>query len=155
MEALFLGSAICAVDAGGRITLPEGFRETIARRGDDGAIVIGTHESDPCLTVYDRNFAQALLFDSERRRIADEGGAPEAHHARARRICGFVEETGCGADGVVAISPILRRRAHIGDRALIVAAGESFEIWDPGYALEHGDRSLRKLAELRLESLAA
>ena len=32
------------------------------------------------------------MADSDRRRIAEEGAAPHAHVARARRIFGFVED---------------------------------------------------------------
>lgn len=151
VEHLFSGSALCAVDAGGNILLPRFVRETIARRSDARAMLVGAHECDPCLTAYDRAYARILHADSERRRIAEETAAPAASHSRLRRIFGFAEEIGFGESGAIVLPPMMRRRAGIGAQALIVGAGGTFEIWNPQTALAHHDPEIRELAAFHLD----
>ena len=149
-EYPFIGNALCAL-YGGQLTLPAFARLAIARRGDARTIFIGAHENDPCLVGYDRSFAAALAADCRRRRAAIETSAPNAHHARERRIFGFVESVDFDETGRIALPPMLARRARIGATALIVGAGDSFEIWNPELALEASDPGLRELAALCLE----
>jgi MraZ protein len=149
VEHLFSGSALCPVDAGGNLLLPRFVRETIARRSDTRALLIGAHECDPCLTAYDRAYGRILHADSERRRIAGE--APQLSHARLRRIFGFAEQVGFGESGAIVLPPMMRRRARIGAQALLIGAGGTFELWDPETALHHKDDELRELAAFHLD----
>lgn len=149
MEHLFNSSALCTVDAGGRVSLPTFVRTTLERRSDSPAVVIGLHETDSCLRGYDRGYARILHADHERCRATD--GSSEAHHARARRIFGFTEEASYDVDGEVTLPALMRRKGRIEDLALFVGTGGSFEIWNPRLALEAGDVALRELAIWRLE----
>ena len=60
VEHLFNGSALNAVDAKGRLSVPAFIRSVIERRSDARAIIIAGHEVDPCLTAYDLNHARNL-----------------------------------------------------------------------------------------------
>ena len=153
LDHFFSGSALCAVDKAGRLTLPAFVRATLARRGDARALLVGAHDSAPCLTAYDRSVLPLLHADLERRRIGAQRDA-DAHHSRARRAFGFAEECGIEA-GVVELPPLVRRRAGIGAFALIVGAGATFEIWDAEAARASDDPDLAELAAFHLEFQSA
>lgn len=151
IDHLFSGSALCAVNAGGTLVLPRFVRATLGRRSDARAFLLGSHERDPCLLAYDAGYARILHQDSERRRIAEEAQSPEASARRLRRIFGFVEEIGFGDDGAIVLPPMMRRRARIAGKALIIGVGGAFEIWDAQAALAHPDPDLRELAAFHLD----
>jgi len=147
MPQLFLGNALCAVAPSGRIVLP-----LFARGGftTNTQIMIGVHETDNCLVGYRRDHAETLAADCQRR-IAAEPAQSMAHHSRARRIFGFVQECACSGRGELKLPPMMRRRTRIDDVALVVGTGETFEIWNPHLALDSGDPDLADLAGFHLE----
>ena len=151
VDHLFSGSALRAVNAGGTLILPAFIRLTLVRRTEVRAFLLGSHERDPCLIAYDRDYARILHEDSERRRIAEERDAPEASARRLRRIFGFVEEIGFGDDGAVTLPPMMRRRARIAAEALLIGVGGTFEIWNAQSALDQGDPDLREIAAFHLD----
>jgi MraZ protein len=153
LEHLFNGSALSAVDAKGRLSVPAFIRGVIERRSDARAVVIGMHEVSPCLSAYDRGYARFLFAENERRRLSEEaaGGDAAAHHARARRTFGLTEEVPYDTSGRIILPPMMRRKGRIEDLALFVGVGGTFEIWNPHLALESGDEDLRDLAAYRLE----
>ena len=152
LEHLFNGSALNAVDAKGRLSIPAFIRAVIERRTDAKAVVIGMHEVDPCLTAYDRGYARILHAENERRRLREEEkGASENHFARARRTFGLTEDVPYDPSGRIVLPPMMRRKGRIEDLALFVGVGGTFEIWNPHVALEQGDNDLRELAAYRLE----
>ena len=87
IDDFFQGSALNAVDAKGRLSVPAFVRSVVERRSDARAIVVGAHEIAPCLTAYGRGYARNLYDEMERRRLVEEekGGTLEDHYARARR----------------------------------------------------------------------
>ena len=151
LEHLFNGSALNAVDAKGRLSVPAFIRSVIERRSDAKAIILGAHETDSCLTGYDRNYARILHAENERRRLAEEGADPRAHFARARRTFGLTEEASYDGSGRIVLPQMMRGRGRIGDLALFVGVGGTFEIWNPQLAIESGDADLAELARFRLE----
>jgi MraZ protein len=148
LEHLFSSSALCTVDDGGSVSLPPFVRNTLERRADSPAVVIGLHETEPCLRAYNSGYVRILHADHERCRSAETA---EAYHTRARRTFGFTEEASYGPDGKITLPPLMRRKGKIEDLALFVGTGGTFEIWNPQLALEAGDVSLRELAIWRLE----
>ncbi len=153
LEHLFNGSALNAVDAKGRLSIPAFIRGVIERRSDAKAVVIGMHDVSQCLNAYDRGYARHLHAENERRRLREEGeGAdPEAAFARARRTFGITEDVPYDTSGRIILPPMMRRKGQIEDLALFVGVGGTFEIWNPHVALESGDEDLRDLAAYRLE----
>jgi MraZ protein len=116
-----------------------------------GRMMVGAHESDPCLTAYEPRFAPVLRAEIERRRLRDEAAGADAsvHHARARRAFGFVEDAEIDG-GRLMLPEMMRRKGRIEGRVLFVGTGGGFEIWNPELAREAGDEGLRELAEYRL-----
>ena len=152
-EDLFQGSALNAVDAKGRLSVPAFVRSTLERRSDSRVIVIGAHEVAPCLVAYGRGYARYLFADMERRRLAEEekGGSPDVHYSRARRLFGNTEEVPYDTSGRIVLPPRMRRRGQIEELALFVGIGPVVEIWNPRTALEQGDADLRDIATDYLE----
>ena len=152
-EDLFQGSALNAVDAKGRLSVPAFVRSTIERRSDARAIVIGAHEVAPCLTAYGRGYARYLFSEMERRRLAEEerGTGLETHYSRARRLFGMTEDATYDTSGRIVLGPMMRRRGKIEDLALFVGVGPVVEIWNPRIALEQDDAELREIATYYLE----
>ena len=153
LEHLFNGSALTAVDAKGRLSVPAFIRGVIERRSDAKAVVIGMHEVSPCLNAYDRGYARNLFAENERRRLAEEaqGGDTAAQYARARRTFGLTEDVPYDTSGRIILPPMMRRKGQIEDLALFVGVGGTFEIWNPRLALASDDEDLRDLAAYRLE----
>ena len=153
IEDFFQGSALNAVDAKGRLSVPAFVRSVIERRSDARAIIVGAHEVSPCLTGYSRAHSQDLYAELERRRLAGEekGAAVEEHYARARRLFGMTEDVPYDSSGRIILPPMMRRKGKIEDLALFVGVGGVVEIWNPRIALEEGDRDLKEIAAYRLE----
>lgn len=153
LEHLFNGSALNAVDAKGRLSVPAFIRGVVERRSDAKAVILGAHEVDPCLTAYDRGYGRHLAAEIERRRLNEEaaGGDAQAHYARARRTFGVTEDVPYDTSGRIILPPMMRRKGQIEDLALFVGVGGTFEIWNPYLALKSGDEDLRDLAAYRLE----
>ena len=71
-EHLHNGSALNAVDAKGRLSVPAFIRAMIERRSPEKLIVLGKHEADACLVGYDANYKRDVLSDVIRRKHRDE-----------------------------------------------------------------------------------
>jgi len=149
---IFSGNAIGALDAEGRVRLPPFILREMARHEGGGRVMLGIHESDPCLTGYGSALRPRLEAELERRRLRDEalGRAPDEHHARARRTFGLVEEASYDEAGCLTLPPLARRRGGLGRSILFIGAGSHFEIWDTSLAMAEGDDELRFVAEYRL-----
>ena len=149
---IFSGNALGALDEEGRVRLPPFILREMARHEGGGRVLLGVHESDPCLTGYGSALRPRLEAELERRRLRDEalGRAPGEHHARARRTFGLVEEASYDEGGRLTLPPLARRRGGLGRSILFIGAGSHFEIWDPSLAMAEGDEELRNVAEYRL-----
>lgn len=152
VEHIFSGSALGALDAEGRVRLPSFILREMGRLGDGGRVILGVHESDPCLTGYGPGLRPRLRAELDRRRLRDEalGRPADEHHARARRTFGLVEEASYDEGGCLTLPPLARRRGGLGRHILFIGAGSHFEIWDPSLAMAEGDEELRLVAEYRL-----
>lgn len=153
IDDFFQGSALNAVDAKGRLSVPAFVRTTIERGSEARAIIVGAHDVSPCLVAYGRNFARNLYAEIERRRLSQEekGGTLEEHYARARRTFGMTEEVPYDTSGRIILPPMMRRKGAIDDLALFIGIGDRVEIWNPRTAFEKGDADLRDIAAWRLE----
>ncbi|HYW17620.1 MAG TPA: hypothetical protein VE891_15885 [Allosphingosinicella sp.] len=149
---IFSGNALGALDEEGRVRLPPFILREMARHEGGGRVLLGVHESDPCLTGYGSALRPRMEAELERRRLRDEalGRAPDEHHARARRTFGLVEEASYDDCGRLTLPPMARRRGGLGRSILFIGAGSHFEIWNPSLAMAEGDEELRYVAEYRL-----
>jgi MraZ protein len=148
----YSGCALREVDDSGRLTLP-GFVTRVLGQGCEGrAVTFGGHEHDSCLTAYGPPHRRALHREVERRRLLGEarGESSRGHHCRARRVFGLAEDADYDESGRVVLPSMMRSKGGIGQLALFVGAGGTFEIWNPDTAKESGDADLRELAEFHL-----
>ena len=151
MNPVFVGSALCEVDGDGRLVLPDFIRDVLGTPAAECALFLSRHESDACLIGYGDRHLRTLRRRTERRRRADEsaGRGTRGHHRRARATFGLVEPTPQRA-GTMYLSAAMRHLGRIDRLALLVGAGESFEIWNPQLAAGSEDLAFRELAEFRL-----
>lgn len=151
MTGLFLGSALCAVDAEGNVSIPDFLVEALGEEAP--ALLVSKHDADGCLVGYGRDHLAELHSRTERRRIAGENRGEDArnHYRRMRRTFGIVERMErSGAQ--IRIPAAMRHLGQIDRLALFVGTGESFEIWNPAIAIENDDEQFRDLAAFRLKA---
>jgi MraZ protein len=155
LEHLFQGSALNAVDAKGRVSIPAFLRSVIERRGDARTIILAKHESFPCLSAYDPAYA-ALKHSKLERLLEKEETNPQAQlEYQQRNLMAFAatEEVPYDSSGRIVLPPMMRRKGEIGDLALFLGTGETFQVWNPQRLLAD-DRipdDLKDVARYRLE----
>lgn len=150
MSHWFSGSAMCAVDEDGFLTLPEFVRLTLSELSEANLLVIAPHLSEPCLIGYDRSHHRVLHADQERLRSSRYDA--DQCDARARHIFGWAEEARYEPDGKMSLPVQMRRKGGVDGLALFVGVGATFEIWNPRIALESGDPALSEIATWRSQS---
>jgi MraZ protein len=155
LEHLFQGSALNAVDAKGRVSIPAFLRTVVERRGDARTIVLASHESFPCLSAYDPAYA-ALKHAKLERLLEKEETSPDAeleYQQRNLMAFGATEEVPYDSSGRVVMPPMMRRKGGIEELALFLGAGETFQIWNPTMFLEDArvPDDLKDIARYRLE----
>ena len=94
LEHLFQGSALNAVDAKGRVSVPAFLRSVIERRGDARTIVLAKHEAFPCLSAYDPAYAALKHAKLERLLEKEETNARSAARISAAQPDGLRRHRG-------------------------------------------------------------
>ena len=125
LEHLFQGSALNAVDAKGRVSVPSFLRSVIERRGDARTIVLAKHEAFPCLSAYDPAYA-ALKHAKLERLLEKEETSPDAElEYQQRNLMAFAatEEVPYDSSGRILMPPMMRRKGEIADLALFLGTG--------------------------------
>ena len=155
LEHLFQGSALNAVDAKGRVSVPAFLRTVIERRGDARTIVLAKHENFPCLSAYDPAYA-ALKHAKLERLLEKEETSPDAQlDYQQRNLMAFAatEEVPYDSSGRILFPPMMRRKGQIADLALFLGTGETFQIWNPQLLLDDPriPDDLKDIARFRLE----
>ncbi|WP_206367624.1 division/cell wall cluster transcriptional repressor MraZ [Sphingomonas piscis] len=155
LEHLFQGSALNAVDAKGRVSVPAFLRSVIERRGDAKTIVLAKHENFPALSAYDPAYA-ALKHAKLERLLEKEETNPDAQlEYQQRNLMAFAatEETPYDSSGRILFPPMMRRKGQIEDLALFLGTGETFQIWNPRLFLAEAGipEDLKDIARFRLE----
>jgi MraZ protein len=118
---MFLGQFTHTIDAKGRITIPVRFRASLS----SGAVVTQGFERN--LMVYTTESFQRLASSASSLTTTD----PEARAVR-RVIFGGASDVSLDSTGRILLPPFLREYAHLDTEAVLVGAGEYFEIWDKG-----------------------
>ncbi len=155
LEHLFQGSALNAVDAKGRVSVPAFLRQVIERRGDARTIVLAKHDHFQALSAYDPAYA-ALKHSKLERLLEKQETDPAAELNYARRTMmafGATEEVPYDSSGRIVIPPMMRRKGEIGDLALFIGVGETFQIWNPERFLADKNIAddMKDIARFRLE----
>jgi len=159
LEHLFQGSALNVVDAKGRVSIPSFLRTVIERRGDARSIVLAKHEAFSCLSAYDPAYA-ALKHVKLERLLEKEELHPDAQlEYQQRNLMAFAatEEVPYDSSGRILFPPMMRRNGQIGDVALFLGTGETFQIWNPQLLLDEPriPEDLKDIARYRMEERGA
>jgi len=125
MGSLFRGCALCEVDAEGNLLLSESTAQALGLPATDEPLVLSAHERDQCLVGY----ASADLQEIRTRSGVDA----QVSDASMRRILGIVEMEPRSARGLT-LPAAMRQHGRIESVALVVGAGDRFEIWNPQLA---------------------
>jgi len=155
LEHLFQGSALNAVDAKGRVSVPAFLRSVIERRGDARTIVLAKHDSFQALSAYDP--AYAALKHAKLERLAEKletNPESELDHARRTMMAfGATEEVPYDSSGRILLPPMMRRKGGIEDLALFLGVGETFQVWNPKLFLADPNipEDLKDIARFRME----
>lgn len=142
---VFLGNALNAVDAKGRLSVPAFIRAQVEREDSRRKLWIGVHESLPCLTVHGNGYHQFLLGEIDETRGA--GAADD----REDTVFGMTEPMSYDPSGRLSLTNMLRDEAGIADLALFVGRHRYATLWNPYTALERGSDRLKKIAAYRLK----
>ena len=135
----FVGHALNAVDAKGRVSVPAPFRIQFDRRAKldgveepDKELMIAPHPKGGCLRAYDAYGLDGLSGEL-RESIADLPAAArrEAHESARRSELSAMTPVAFDGAGRMVLSPILRKLGQIGDLAFFVGMEDYFEIWSP------------------------
>ncbi|HET9811367.1 MAG TPA: division/cell wall cluster transcriptional repressor MraZ [Sphingomicrobium sp.] len=155
LEHLFQGSALNAVDAKGRVSVPAFLRSVIERRGDARTITLAKHESFPALSAYDPAYAALKHSKIERLFEKQEGDADAALDYQQRNLLAFAatEEIPYDSSGRIVLPPMMRNKGRIDDLALFLGAGETFQIWNPKLLLAEPamPEDMKDIVRFRLE----
>ena len=154
LEHLFQGSALNAVDAKGRVSVPAFLRAVIERRGDARTIVLAKHEAFPALSAYDPAYAALKHSKLERLFEKQEGDPAAALDYQQRNLMAFAasEEAPYDSSGRVLLPPMMRAKGGIEDLALFLGAGETFQLWNPRLLLAEAGvpDDIKDIARFRL-----
>ncbi len=147
------GSSSLTVDAKGRIVIPTEHREFLLGVGG-GKLNIALHVADSCLTVHTLEHWQLVVKHLIDLKDKDAKSAnPEAQQTRARarenlRIMrGSAKIVDVEANGRFLIPRELRRVANISKHAMLVAVGNSFELWSEDSWVNHWKQSRERESE--------
>ena len=159
LEHLFQGSALNAVDAKGRVSIPSFLRSVVERRGDARTIVLAKHEEFPALSAYDPAYAALKHSKLERLLEKEETNPDAALEYQQRNLMAFAatEEVPYDSSGRILFPPMMRLKGQIGDLALFLGAGETFQTWNPKLLLadKRIPDDLKDIARFRLEERGA
>jgi len=120
---LFRGTFLHSIDAKGRVSVPNRFREVFADTEDARLVITrGTHED--CLSVY------ALERWEEVEESVDKLPAGRAKDSFVRRFISPAQDCLVDRMGRVLIPSQLRAEAGLDKEVMMVGALGKFEIWD-------------------------
>ena len=155
----FLGHALNAVDAKGRVSVPADFRSLIETRcrihalpGDpanDKELRVGLHEEENRLQALDA-IARRQLTQDLRESVSELPAAERRRklaEAQSAELGNLLSITFDGA-GRMVLPPMLRDFAGIEDLALFWGVGDHFEIWSPAAARKAFAASTRSMKTL-------
>jgi MraZ protein len=137
------------------VSIPSFLRSVIERRGDAKTIVLAKHQNFPCLSAYDPAYA-ALKHSKLERLLEKEETGPDAQlEYEQRNLMAFAatEEVPYDSSGRIVFPPMMRRNGQIGELALFLGTGETFQVWNPQLLLDDPriPEDLKDIARFRLE----
>jgi MraZ protein len=146
------GHALATVDAKGRVALPLDFRTAIQANAGQRSVFIARHDSDPCLTGYDKSWQNEFHDRLDAREEAlTAAGEPIDYNIKRRFMGGGLAVTFDEA-GRFILPDYHRDRANIGGLAFFYGWGRTFDIWDPQTLIgaAHADAVMRDICEYEM-----
>ena len=141
---IFFGNALSALDAKSRASLPADFRSTLDKRArrahepgqpaPDRLIRLVEHPRHPCLQGFDPLHEQTLMAQLEERVAQMDGVDPiDALDDELLESFGAAMSISYDPSGRFVLPGPLRKVAglELGGTAFFVAAGQTFQIWNP------------------------
>jgi MraZ protein len=125
MGSQFRGCALCEVDAEGNLLLSESTAQALGLPATDEPLVLSAHERDQCLVGYASTNLQEIRTRS--------GVNAKIGDASMQRMLGIVAMEPRNARGLT-LPTAMRQHGRIESVALVVGAGDRFEIWNPQLA---------------------
>lgn len=152
----YSGPGLSAIDAKGRVAIPVDLRRKIeANSPGAGTIQLNTHDSRPCLLVFDTGYTQQKYEDFRARvqaEIAAGRAVPDA--AAYDDDYGSTEEAGFDSSGRFIMPKLLRQEVGLTDWAVFIGVGDMIEVWCPRAFLAV-DRPERAKTQRRVRALLA
>lgn len=144
----YQGYGIGLVDDKGRVAIPNALRATVAANAprtdgkDGGTIIVGPHDSEPCLVAYDPAFVEIMAAHLDAHEAANTGadGSYDYNYPRDKLLGEAVPFDGSGRFVMPAFP---RHFAKIGVHAFFLGNNNRIEIWDPRTAMDHPTLSKR------------
>jgi MraZ protein len=122
--ASFWSRYVNKVDRKGRVSVPARFRAILAEDGSPGLLAY--------LPLKDQTIeCCGLGYMADLRQSLDRLPEYSPEHDALKSLFGDVHELGFDAEGRILLPDFLRETAGIGDTAVFVGAGATFQIWDP------------------------
>lgn len=146
------GHALATVDAKGRVALPLDFRTAIQANAGQRSVFIARHDSDPCLTGYDKSWQNEFHDRLDAREEAlTAAGEPIDYNIKRRFMGGGLAVTFDEA-GRFILPDYHRDRANIDGLAFFYGWGRTFDIWDPQTLIgtAHADAVMRDICEYEM-----
>ncbi len=133
----FIGYAIQAIDAKGRVAIPATLRGPMEANNGSRSLFIDQHEDESCLVAFDRGWVQ-LRRDQIARDEAFEREAGRGFDLAKARRDPFVtaEPAPFDSSGRFVLPPFLRALAGLTDLAFFSGAIDYVEIWNPQHVLD-------------------
>ena len=146
----YIGYALQAIDAKGRVAIPADLRGQLEANGADKRVFVDFHRDDACLIGFDTGWLatlrEKLARDEVYKRSLD---ADYDLDLELRASVVSAEAVAFDASGRFIMPPFLRETAGFGDWAFFSGAIDNFEIWNPADLLSNPrapDRAKRVLA---------
>ena len=137
----YQGDGIGLVDDKGRCAIPASLRAAIAANSpradgkDGGNVIIGAHQTSPCLIGYDDGY-RALLKERAGQLQTAYLAKHGTHNPNIMREMVQGEPVPFDGSGRFIMPAFARFRAKIGANAFFYGTFECFEIWDPRTLIE-------------------
>ena len=137
----YQGHGIGLVDDKGRVAIPNALRTTLQQNApradgkDGGTIVIGPHDSDPCLVAYDPAYVEVLAAQLDAHE-AQHTGADGSYDYNIQRDRMMGEAVPFDGSGRFIMPAFPRFHASIGTHAFFLGNNNRIEIWDPKTAVD-------------------
>jgi MraZ protein len=148
---MFQGETAITIDDKGRLAIPTGYRDAVARECGNRLVIAYNPFESGCLYLYPQH---------EWERVRDEVSklptTVRAHRQLQFKLVGAAQPVELDGNGRIGIPPSHRSAIGIGKKAVLLGMGKRFELWSEqahheqiGHTLSDEDLSAQML-ELRL-----